>query len=79
MFGLSTEGRGAVNQKIDETMDRIKLQNAEFDALTELSKRWDTLQQIAVVDDDYPEYRHRYEGAMRTFIAAIAANGRLQG
>lgn len=54
--------------------DRIALQNAEFDALIELSKKWATLQMVAVVDDDYPEYRHYYESAMRTFLEAIAAN-----
>jgi hypothetical protein len=62
-------------RKVD--MTRIDLQNAEFDALTELAETWKRLRQVAVVDDDYPAYRHRYEGAMKTFIAAIKANGRL--
>lgn len=52
-------------------------QNKEFDALTELSKRWESLRRIAVVDDDYPEYRHRYEGALKDFIRAVRENGRL--
>lgn len=57
--------------------DRIALQNAEFDALTERSKKWATLQMVAVVDDDYPEYRHYYESALRTFLDAVAANREL--
>lgn len=58
-------------------MTAIDLQNREFEALTDLSKRWQILQRIAVVDGDYPEARCRYEGAMHRFIAAITANGRL--
>lgn len=57
-------------------MDRIDLQNAEFSALTALAEEWAKLRSVAVVDDDYPRARHHYEGAMRTFIAAAAANGR---
>lgn len=60
-------------------MSGIDRQNREFDALTELAKRWDTLQRVAVVDDDYPQVRRQYEGAMRDFLAAIEANGRLRG
>lgn len=56
--------------------DRIDLQNAEFDALTKLGEQWQRLQMTPVVDDDYPEMRHYYEAAMRTFLDAVAANGR---
>lgn len=59
-------------------MDKTDLQNAEFDALTKLSDEWAKLQRIAVVDDDYPEARHYYESALKTFIAAAAANGRIE-
>lgn len=57
-------------------LDPIHRQNAEFAALTELSKAWVTLQRIAVVDDDYPEYRHRYEGRVNAFLRACKENGR---
>ena len=56
--------------------DRLYLQNNEFDALTVLAEQWRLLRQVAVVDDDYPAYRHRYEGALKTFIDAARANGR---
>lgn len=59
-------------------MESIDRQNREFDALAELSKRWAALQRVAVVDDDYPEYRHRYEGALKDFIRALEDNGRLE-
>lgn len=58
--------------------DAMALQNREFDALTELARHWDTLQKVPVVDDDYPEHRHSYERALRDFIAALRANGRLE-
>lgn len=54
--------------------DRIDLQNREFDALTALAAAWASLQRTPVVDDGYPSQRHRYEGALRTFLAAISAN-----
>lgn len=59
--------------------DAIDRQNKEFDALTELAKRWETLQRVPVVDDDYPEVRRRYEGAMKDFLRAVEGNGRLKG
>ncbi len=52
-------------------------QNKEFDALTKLADCWRILQSVAVVDDDYPEYRHYYESALKTFIDALRENGRL--
>lgn len=60
-----------------EMSDAIDRQNKEFDALTKLSEKWKTLRNIPVVDDDYPEYRHYYESAMKDFIDAIRANGRI--
>jgi hypothetical protein len=53
---------------------RLELQNKEFDALTDLAKEWETLKRIAVVDDDYPYYRQKYEWALKTFIEACNAN-----
>jgi hypothetical protein len=57
--------------------DRIALQNAEFDALNKLIEKYQTLCTIAVVDDDYPEFRHYYEGALKNFIDALRKNGRI--
>ena len=57
-------------------MDRIALQNKEFDALDKLAKQWRRLQMTPVVDDDYPEVRHDYEGALSTFLTACKKNGR---
>jgi hypothetical protein len=54
----------------------IGRQNVEFDAMDRLAKEWRRLQLTAVVDDDYPEVRHDYEGACRDFLAACKANGR---
>ncbi len=61
---------------MSDTLDRIKLQNAEFDALLSLSAAHEALCRTAVVDDDYPEVRHRYEGELRAFLQACADNQR---
>jgi NTP pyrophosphatase (non-canonical NTP hydrolase) len=55
--------------------DRILKQKAEFDAVFELVKAYNSLPQV--VDDDYPEMRHYYEGAMRTLIDKLRDNGRI--
>lgn len=60
-----------IEQEFD---NRIKLQNAEFDALEKLIKAYDTLCKVPVVDNDYPEVRHYYESALRNFIDALKAN-----
>jgi NTP pyrophosphatase (non-canonical NTP hydrolase) len=57
-------------------MSGIERQNAEFDALTKLTKQWSRLQMTPVVDDDYPAVRAEYEAALRTFMEAIQKNGR---
>jgi hypothetical protein len=54
----------------------MKLQRAEFDAADEMAKRLRALDQTPIVDDDYPEVRHRYESALAHLIAAMKANGR---
>jgi len=64
--------------KAHKMIDRLDLQNAEFDALTKLAEEWRKLRQVAVVDDYYPEARHYYEGAMKAFVDAITANGRIR-
>lgn len=56
--------------------DGIALQQAEFDALSDLVKRYQRLTMTPIVDDDYPEMRHYYEVAVRNFIDACQKNGR---
>jgi NTP pyrophosphatase (non-canonical NTP hydrolase) len=55
--------------------DAMDSQKAEFDVLDELIKSYKNLP--AIVDDDYPAMRHKYEGAMYRFIEAIKNNRRL--
>lgn len=57
--------------------DRMQLQTDEFDTLARLIQRYKNLP--PVVDDDYPEARHYYDSALRDFLEACAANGRLEG
>jgi NTP pyrophosphatase (non-canonical NTP hydrolase) len=58
----------------EQQKDAIALQNAEFDALTQLAKEWRRLQMTPVVDDDYPEVRHGYESVLQSFVDALTAN-----
>lgn len=55
---------------------RLALQNKEFDACAKLARQFGRLQMTPPVDDDYPEVRHCYESALRSFIEAMRENGR---
>lgn len=55
---------------------RMVAQNKEFDACAELSKQYCFLARTPVVDDYYPQARHCYESALRSFIDALHSNGR---
>lgn len=59
--------------------DAMQKQGDEFNAMADLAKAWNAITMTPIVDDDYPEVRHRYEGALRTFLAACKANGRTMG
>lgn len=56
--------------------DRMELQRREFDAAAEFAKQLERHNRTAVVDDDYPQVRHQYEGALAGLIDAMKANGR---
>lgn len=58
----------------DPILRRMELQNREFVAMNELSDAWQTLRQVAVVDDDYPYFRSQYEVALRKFLNAVREN-----
>jgi hypothetical protein len=59
-------------------MDRMKLQSAEFDAADKFASALRAHNMTAVVDDEYPEVRHRYEGALVELVKAMKANGRFE-
>lgn len=59
----------------EKAMAALKPQKDEFNSLNKLIKAYNALP--AIVDDDYPEMRHRYESCMKDFIDAIRKNGRL--
>lgn len=54
--------------------DIIEKQGKEFDALDALIKAYRNMPPI--VDDDYPEMRHYFEGRIYEYIEAMIANGR---
>lgn len=53
---------------------RMDLQNKEFETVDELAKQWKRLQLTPIVDDDYPEVRSGYEGALQRFLRAVNDN-----
>jgi len=54
----------------------IEQQRAEFEAVERLIQAANALPPI--VDDDYPEMRSRYEGAMYSLLRAARENGRFE-
>jgi hypothetical protein len=52
----------------------FELQRKEFDAMGYLAQAWRALEMTAIVEDDYPLVRGRYESAVNTFIRARDAN-----
>jgi len=60
----------------DDILKRMELQSKEFAAANEFSKALKNHNQVAVIDDDYPEVRHRYEGALAELLKAMKDNGR---
>lgn len=63
-----------MSETMKETLARMKPQGGEFDAAWAFATALRNLP--AIVDDDYPEGRHRYEGALQDFLVACRANGR---
>lgn len=55
-------------------IERIELQNKEFNALDNLIKAYTIMTNTAVVDDDYPAMRHNYNSALNRFIIATKIN-----
>lgn len=56
--------------------DTIKKQNHEYDALEKLQEAYTRIQQTAVVDDDFPRVKFRYEQALQIFLNSCKMNGR---
>lgn len=59
----------------EKTVDKIERQSNEFNAVEEICKRLNALS--SVVDNNYPENRHRYEVSMNGLIESLIANGRI--
>lgn len=58
--------------------DPIAAQSFEFDAVREFTKATEALFRTPIVDDDYPEMRSRYEGALYRMLSAMSGNGRME-
>lgn len=57
---------------LQERLDRLERQSAEFDALALLVACYRSMP--AVVDDDFPEWRDQYELLLRRFMRALREN-----
>lgn len=72
---------GAYNPYIKESVEKVMLdsmesQRKEFDAAESFAQQLSRLQMTPVIDDDYPQVRHEYEGALAAFIESMKENGR---
>lgn len=47
-------------------------QKDEFDAVADLVRLWN--QQPSIVDDDYPEWRHKYDRQLFVLVKAVKVN-----
>lgn len=71
---------------IEHTASKFKINGDMAARLDKQRKEFDTLDNLvsalrklpAVVDDDYPEMRHYYDSALRDFLRACIANGRME-
>lgn len=61
---------------VRNTLIEMNLQREEFEALSKLIQNFEAHNLVPIVDDDYPEIRHRYEVALQNFLKACKANGR---
>lgn len=59
--------------------DEMLLQRKEFDAADAFAEALRNHGNTAIVDDDYPQVRHEYEGALAAMLDAMKANGRFDG
>jgi hypothetical protein len=66
-----------VREQPADAPDRIALQNEEFTAARALAEALRIHDTVAVVDDDYPEVRHKYESRVKDLIDAFRKNGRI--
>ncbi|MDP1875673.1 hypothetical protein [Phenylobacterium sp.] len=58
--------------------DKLMAQTSEFAAAEHLAAQLRRCGMTAVVDDDYPRVRAAYEGALASFLTALANNGRFE-
>lgn len=61
-------------ERHEAAMDK---QNAEFAAVAKLAEEYRNITYTTVVDDDYPQVRFGYEQAVRSLLAALAVNRRM--
>lgn len=54
--------------------ERMRLQKAEFDAVSELVKQYRRITLTAVVDNDYPSVRWDYDHALEEVLKAVMMN-----
>lgn len=73
---MNDEQKQTATQVGDEQRRRMITQRVEFDHAAELAEQYRRITMTPIVDDDYPEVRSRYEGAVYNFLRACVDNGR---
>lgn len=56
--------------------DRMKTQSLEFAAFAAATISFDSMCKTPIVDDDYPQVRHRFEQDLTTLVSAMRENER---
>lgn len=59
-------------------MNSMETQRKEFDAADRFAQASRMHSHTPIVDDDYPQVRHVYEGALSDMIRAMLENGRFE-
>lgn len=59
---------------VEKIIEQIDRQNAEFEALQKLCQEREALMRVPIVDDEYPEARHRYDSARMAFLDVVVKN-----
>ena len=56
--------------------NEMELMRKEFDAADKFAKKLARHNMTPIVDDDYPQVRHEYEGALASLLEAMKKNKR---
>lgn len=75
---MKRTGKATATFVNERPLSAMEKQGKEFDAVGALVEHHRRLSMTAIVDDDYPEVRYAYEGALHGLITGMKVNGRFE-